>query len=62
MNDDWLEAYQLQEYHILDDLLLQFLIHHSTAAVLDYNDLAVKPLYIGKGLYKDLRFFHDLIH
>ena len=62
MDDDGFEAYQLQQCHVLDDILLQFFVAHGTAAVFYHNDLAVEFLYVRKRLDQHLRFSHYLFH
>ena len=39
------------KYHVLDDILFQFFIHHSTATIFDNNDFPVKTLDIRQCLH-----------
>ncbi len=62
VDDDGLEAHQLQESHVLDHIFLQFLIAHGTAAVFDHNDFAVEFLNVGQCLDQGLRLVHHQFH
>ena len=50
MYDDRLEADKLQKGHILNDTFLKFLVHHSAAAVFDYDNFTVETLDVWQGL------------
>ena len=62
VHDDGFETYQLQQCHVLDDILLQFFVAHGAAAVFYHNDLAIEFLYVRKCLNQHFCFFHYLFH
>ena len=61
MDDDRLQADQLQDRHILHDMLLQILIRHRGSAVLYDDHLILKFLDIRQCLDEGRRLIHDLI-
>ena len=64
VNDDRFEAYQFQQYHVLDHVPFQFFVHHRASAVLDDNHLPVEPLNIRQCLDQNFRFvqIHFIYH
>ena len=59
MNDDRLQADQLQDRYILHDMLLQIFICHRGSAVLYDDDLILKFLNIWQCLDEGRRLIHD---
>ena len=53
MDQDHLDPDELQEHHVLHDLLLELLVDHGVAAVLDHDDLPVVFLDQRQRLYDD---------
>ena len=62
VDNDRLEADELKQGHIFDDLFFQVLIHHGAAAVFYDDDLTVKPLDIRKCFDEDFRFIQIFLH
>jgi hypothetical protein len=55
VHHDRVDAGEAQENHVLGEGLLQLVVDHGVAAVLDHDDLVVEPLQPGQGLGEDTR-------
>ena len=58
MDDDGTQSYVLQQGDVPDDGLLELLVHHRGAAVLDDDSRAGEGPYVWYGLYQDIGLVH----
>ena len=54
VDDDRVDAHQLHQDHVAGKALLEGLVHHGVAAVLDDDRLAAEAADIGQGLDQDM--------
>jgi hypothetical protein len=62
VDDDGIDSYILHHDHIAGEIVLQFLIHHRMAAILDHDGLVEKAADIWKSLDQDFGPLHRFLH